>query len=73
MDKSLKNMKKKIFIIDDNLTNLRTTLSIVAESSEKLKVVGEYDSGEEGMKDILKKCPDIIVMSLDLPGVMASK
>lgn len=61
-------MKKKIFIIDDNLTNLRTTLSIVAESSEKLKVVGEYDSGEEGIKDILKKCPDIIVMSVDLPG-----
>lgn len=61
-------MRKRIFIIDDNSSNLRTTLSLVITGSEKFKIVGEYTYGEESFKDILKKSPDIILMSVDLPG-----
>ncbi len=61
-------MKKRVFVIDDNATKLRTTLSLVIAGSENFIVVGEYDNGEDSMKDILKKGPDVILMNLDLPG-----
>lgn len=61
-------MKKRIFIIDDNMSNLRATLSLVIAGSGKFNIVGEYDQGEEAVKDILKRGPEIILMSLDLPG-----
>lgn len=61
-------MKKRIFVVDDDSSKLRSTLSLVIAGSGKLNIVGEYDDGEEAMKDILKRAPDIILMSLDLPG-----
>ena len=61
-------MKKKVFLIDDDTSSLRATLSIIVESSSRLRVVGEYNNGEDGIKDIPKKSPEIIVMSIDLPG-----
>lgn len=61
-------MKKRIFIIDDDSSRLRSTLSLVIAGSGKFNIVGEYGEGEEAMKDMLKRAPDIILMSLDLPG-----
>jgi len=60
-------MKKRLILIDDE-SNQRSTLSLVIAGSGKFNLVGEYNSGEEVMKDIPKRIPEIILMGLDLPG-----
>lgn len=61
-------MKTRIFLVDDDSGKLRSTLSLVIGGSGKFNVVGEYDQGDDAMKDILKRSPDVIIMNLDLPG-----
>ncbi len=58
----------KIVLIEDH-TLTRIGLKTALEESSVLELVGEADSGEQGVKIALELEPDVVLMDLGLPGI----
>lgn len=67
MNKIANNKITLILIEDHTLT--RFGLKTAFEEAEEIKVIGEAETGEEGVTMALKLSPDIVLMDLGLPGM----
>lgn len=57
----------RLLLIDDHFV-VRSGLVASLEMEENLEVVGEAESGEEGIELFQEKSPDVVLMDLQLPG-----
>ncbi|RDJ97302.1 response regulator transcription factor [Paraburkholderia lacunae] len=57
---------KRIMIIDDH-PMIRGTIANVLRADPELKLIGECGDGEDGLKMVLDKNPDLVILDLDLP------
>lgn len=60
--------KISIILVEDH-TLTRFGLKTAFEESEQLEVIGEAETGEEGISIALNLKPDIVLMDLGLPGI----
>lgn len=60
--------KIKLIIVEDH-TLTRFGLKTAFEEAEEIEVIGEAETGEEGIAIAKKLIPDIILMDLGLPGI----
>ena len=58
----------KILIADDQ-TNVRYGLTVLLEEQTEVEILGDATSFKELLHQILKECPDIILLSWDLPDL----
>jgi DNA-binding NarL/FixJ family response regulator len=58
----------KIAIIDDN-SQYRTTLAIILQLSESLKLIHKLETCEEMVPLFEMEKPDVILMDIDMPGI----
>jgi two-component system invasion response regulator UvrY len=58
----------KVFIVDDH-SLVRTGLRLTLQQASDIEVVGEAESGEEGLPQIRKLKPDVVLCDLHLPGI----
>ena len=64
----LYNMDKRITIIEDN-PKIREGFAIVIDSTPGYRVVGQYTTCEEALRNLLSDSPDLVLMDIDLPGI----
>lgn len=57
---------KRIVIIDDH-PMIRGTIASVLRADPDLELIGECGDGEDGLKMVLTKNPDLAIIDLDLP------
>jgi two-component system, NarL family, response regulator, fimbrial Z protein, FimZ len=57
---------KKIVIIDDH-PMIRGTVADVLRTDPDLEILAECGDGEDGLKLVLEKSPDLLILDLDLP------
>ncbi len=57
----------RLLLIDDHFV-VRSGLVASLDMEENLEVVGEAESGEEGLEIFQTKSPDVVLMDLQLPG-----
>ena len=57
----------RLLLIDDHFV-VRSGLVASLDMEENLEVVGEAESGEEGLELFQTKSPDVVLMDLQLPG-----
>lgn len=60
--------KISIILVEDH-TLTRFGLKTAFEESEQLEVIGEAETGEEGISIALALKPDVVLMDLGLPGI----
>ncbi len=61
-------MKKTIrLVVIDDSTSFRELLNLILQGHSHLKVVGLAEDGEKGMKVIIEKRPDVILLDLEMP------
>ena len=60
--------KIRILLVDDHRPT-RTEVVKFLETDEDMEVVGEADSGEDGVRLARKLQPNIVVMDLIMPGI----
>lgn len=60
-------MKYNILIVDDHWV-VREGLKLILETSENYLIVGEAEEGEEAIRIMLDKQPDVILLDLNMPG-----
>ena len=58
----------QILIIDDQAL-VRTGLRHILDQSNEITRVTEASSGEAGLRRCRKHCPDVILLSINLPGL----
>jgi two-component system invasion response regulator UvrY len=58
----------KVLLTDDHAL-VRTGIRRLLEDSQHIKIVGEADSGEEGVKLAQQLKPDVIIMDVNMPGI----
>jgi two-component system invasion response regulator UvrY len=58
----------RVFVLDDHAL-VRTGFRLILSSETDIDVVGEAASGEEGLPQIRKLQPDVVLCDLHLPGV----
>jgi len=58
----------KVFIVDDHAL-VRTGLRLTLQQAGDIEVIGEAESGEEGLPQIRKLKPDVLLCDLHLPGI----
>lgn len=58
----------KVFLLDDHAL-IRTGYRLILEREVDIGVVGEAESGEEGLPRIRELKPDVVLCDLHLPGV----
>jgi len=61
-------MEKKIIIIEDNRI-IREGFAAVIESTAGYHIVGQYDSCEDALKNLVMDAPDLVLMDIELPGI----
>lgn len=61
--------KKRILIIEDD-PEIRSSFTMIVDSSQKFTVVNSYGSCEEAIKHLHTDKPDIVLMDIELPGGM---
>lgn len=61
-------MEIRVFIIDDHAL-VRTGLRMILSAEPDIEVVGDAESGEEGLPLIRKLTPDVVLCDLHLPGL----
>ena len=61
-------MSIKIFLIDDH-TLVRTGIKLLLSNEVDLEVVGESETGEEGLSKIRHLAPDVVLCDFHLPGI----
>ncbi|MGD9580768.1 MAG: response regulator [Vampirovibrionia bacterium] len=64
----LPGKKISIILVEDH-TLTRFGLKTAFEESEQLEVIGEAETGEEGVSIALSLKPDVVLMDLGLPGI----
>jgi DNA-binding NarL/FixJ family response regulator len=58
----------EVLIVDDQ-ESFRSAARLVIESTEGFEVVGEAESGEEGVAMAAKLRPNLVLMDINLPGI----
>ena len=58
----------KVLLTDDHAL-VRTGIRRLLEDSQHVQIVGEADSGEEGVKLAQQLKPDVILMDVNMPGI----
>ncbi len=61
-------MGLRILLIDDH-TVLRTGLRLMLQTQPDLEVVGEAADGSQGLLEIRRLKPDLVILDLSMPGV----
>jgi DNA-binding NarL/FixJ family response regulator len=61
-------MNKKVAVVEDNPA-LRAQLVQILNAAHDIRCVGAFGSGEEALKQIPSKNPDIVLMDIKLPGM----
>jgi two-component system invasion response regulator UvrY len=61
-------MTIRVFLIDDHAL-VRTGMRMILSNETDMEVVGEAESGEEGLPLVRKLKPDVVLCDLHLPGV----
>ncbi len=56
----------RIFLVEDELLHAENTKLSIAEAGFSL--VGECDDADRAYDEILKTCPDVVLMDISLPG-----
>ena len=59
---------KKVLIIEDD-EEIRSSFSLIVNSSDKFMVINTYGSGESAISNLAKDQPDIVLMDIELPGM----
>lgn len=57
-----------VLIVDDQET-FRSTARLVVDLAEGFEVIGEADTGEEGVTLAADLRPDLVLMDMNLPGI----
>ncbi len=57
-----------ICIVEDR-KDIRESLKMLINSSEQCICVGDFETGEDAVKEIPELLPDIVLMDIDLPGI----
>ena len=58
----------RIFVVEDQPQLLKNLLKVLALFPE-LEVVGTSQEGEEGVEQMVKLLPDLVLLDLELPGI----
>ena len=61
-------MAVRVLIVDDQ-EPFRLAARMVVEATEGFQVVGEAESGEEGVELAAGLSPDLVLMDVNLPGI----
>ncbi|MEQ8363350.1 MAG: response regulator transcription factor [Cyclobacteriaceae bacterium] len=61
--------KKRVLIIEDD-PEIRSSFTMIVDSSQKFTVVNGYSSCEDAIKHLHSDKPDIVLMDVELPGGM---
>jgi len=61
-------MNIRLLLIDD-FPLIREGFAAALESDPGLKIVGQADNGEEGLKLAKELQPDVVVLDLSMPGM----
>jgi len=61
-------MKKSVVIVEDDL-GLQRQLALILQSAGDIECLYAVDSGEEALKKIPQRAPDVILMDINLPGM----
>lgn len=61
-------MALRIVLIDDH-TVLRTGLRLMLETHPELEIVGEASDGAEGILEVRRLKPDLVILDLSMPGL----
>lgn len=62
------NQSIRVSIVEDD-TRIRESLIILIDGADGFRVVSAYDNAEEALDDLVVKCPDAILMDINLPGM----
>ena len=68
MDEATQVQKLRIVVVDDSEV-VRMKLRGLIEADDGFELVGEAESGEEGLKVVRAQQPDVVVMDLRMPGM----
>ncbi len=60
--------KTRIFVVEDQPQLLKNLLKVLALFPE-LEVVGSSQEGEDGVEQMVKLLPDLVLLDLELPGI----
>ena len=63
-----KPMAIRVFMIDDH-TIVRVGMRMILSAETDIDVVGEADNGEDGLQQVRKLKPDVVLCDLHLPGI----
>lgn len=58
----------QVLIVDDQEA-FRSAARLVVDLSEGFEIVGEAESGEEGVRMAAELRPDLVLMDMNLPGI----
>ena len=61
-------MKKSVAVVEDD-QGLRDQIVEILNAAPDIKCVGAFASGEEGLKGIPMRSPDVVLMDIRLPGI----
>lgn len=61
--------KKRVLIVEDD-PEIRSSFTMIVDSSQKFTVVNAYSSCEDAIKHLQADKPDIVLMDVELPGGM---
>ncbi|MFZ1808634.1 MAG: response regulator transcription factor [Cyclobacteriaceae bacterium] len=61
--------KKRVLIIEDD-PEIRSSFTMIVDSSQKFTVVNGYSNCEDAIKHLHSDKPDIVLMDVELPGGM---
>ena len=67
LGESLHAKKQRIVVIDDHPL-LRKGLKQLADLSPNIEIIGETDSGEQGLVMVHELRPDLVLLDLNMPG-----
>ncbi len=61
--------KNRVLIVEDD-SEIRSSFTVIVNSSPKFTVINAYGSCEEAIKNLNHDKPDIVLMDIELPGGM---
>jgi DNA-binding NarL/FixJ family response regulator len=64
----MKQMAIRVFLIDDHAL-VRMGVRMILSAETDIDVVGEADDGEDGLQQVRRLKPDVVLCDLHLPGI----
>jgi len=58
-----------VVVVDDDPDYLWVVRFILESGSDKIAIMGEAASGEDALLLVLRKCPDVVIADLMMPGL----